>query len=476
MIALVMVAPLPKGSNVAWAWSTLALAVGVLLMAWAALTALAPNLPVVAPGRVRIAIALFAVVPVWAMVQIMPWTPLNWHRPIWLNAKAIIGVEAPGRVSIDPHATQAATMRLLSYAGVFWLALQFGQSATHARRALKAVAIAGLGYAAYGLIAFQFYPEQMGLYERTELVGTLASTFVNRNSYATYAGIGLICAVALTLTSVFPPGEGQWRRTISISRLVVRAWWRILACICLVVALVLTQSRGGFVSTIVGLAVLLILFGMVRVVPWRHLGLSFVLICGIGMSVALVDSGGTLDRLTRTLEDAEVRLGIYDLAWSALGDAPLLGHGYGTFAEVYRLQDAGTERVYFTRAHNTYLGNFVELGIPVALALLAALGIIVALCARSLLRPEPAGRIYAVTGLAVTALVAAHSLVDFSIEMPAICRHLRHDPRGRLRSIPRAGAEADCCHLASRRQHLRGRCARRSPVPATRAVRSDVSS
>ena len=47
----------------------------------------------------------------------------------------------------------------------------------------------------------------------------------------------------------------------------------------------------------------------------------------------------------------------------AIGDNPVLGFGYGTFADSFRLYDQNESAVHYDRAHNTWLENSFELGL-----------------------------------------------------------------------------------------------------------------
>jgi O-antigen ligase len=71
------------------------------------------------------------------------------------------------------------------------------------------------------------------------------------------------------------------------------------------------------------------------------------------------------------------------------------------------------------RAHNDYLEFAAGLGLPAAIAWWSALGWCAFVCARALFIRRR-NRIYAVAALGATAIVAFHSMFDFSLQMPAI--------------------------------------------------------
>jgi O-antigen ligase len=104
---------------------------------------------------------------------------------------------------------------------------------------------------------------------------------------------------------------------------------------------------------------------------------------------------------------------------SAIDAAPILGTGAGTFEEVFRFYRTTDILDVYMKAHNTYLENILELGFPAALALFSVFaGFVVLTCVG--LRRRRRDVVFPCIGLASTVLVAAHSLVDFSLQIPAV--------------------------------------------------------
>ena len=73
---------------------------------------------------------------------------------------------------------------------------------------------------------------------------------------------------------------------------------------------------------------------------------------------------------TRALtRDLARRLVYYRTTWDAIRDRPLLGTGYGTYADAFRAYNhAGTGTYFLDKAHSTYLQMIMELGWPAAAA------------------------------------------------------------------------------------------------------------
>ena len=110
LLLLVVLAPLPLGSNREWSWSLAALVAALLTLAWL-LSRLAPSARV--NGHLPLFIpALFAVTCAWIVLQAVSWTPASWHHPLWQLASENLRVNLPGRVTLSVEDTLTATMRL----------------------------------------------------------------------------------------------------------------------------------------------------------------------------------------------------------------------------------------------------------------------------------------------------------------------------------------------------------------------------
>jgi O-antigen ligase len=110
---------------------------------------------------------------------------------------------------------------------------------------------------------------------------------------------------------------------------------------------------------------------------------------------------------------------IYRITLNAISDYPMLGIGLGSFASIFPIYVPEALSYYYDTAHNDYLQNMLELGIPATMALLVALIWLVALCFRGL-RIRRRDALYPALGLAASVLVGLHSMVDFSLQIPAV--------------------------------------------------------
>ena len=73
----------------------------------------------------------------------------------------------------------------------------------------------------------------------------------------------------------------------------------------------------------------------------------------------------------------------------------------------------------YDRAHNTWLENLFELGVPAAMALFLAIGGLVVICLQGVRRRRRDWAFPAV-GVAASVLVGVHAMLDFSLQLPAV--------------------------------------------------------
>lgn len=425
LVAIVCLVPLPFASVETWTWSIAAILTALLLLCWSiGRLFTVPTVTTVPLGSILVPAVLFGLVIIWIFVQASSLTPESWHHPIWREASRSLGGKVAGSVSLDPQASIEGLIRLLWYAVVFGIAVLLCRDRTAARYSLVAVAGAGFLYAVYGLV-IEFSGAQMVLWvDKTAYLGSLTSTFINRNAYAAYAGIGLICMTALLIRRLLKHEPSDEEIVVSKMAMVLSYfgynWYLVLGWLVSATALILTNSRAGVLSSFIGVFVFIIAMGYSRGAPsrlLRYVALALVIGCMIAVSI----SGATLGRRLIPTEISDTRSEIYRLTMTAIGDAPVLGMGHGAYPkifEVYR-EDVKAFDKPARKAHNTYLENAVELGIPAAAVLFSVVIWLVGVCMTGLRRRRRDSH-YAAIGLGVTALLTVHALVDFSLQIPAV--------------------------------------------------------
>jgi len=416
-------APLPLGSNRPLGWSLLALATGLLLAAWAMHHLWKGDGLQIGVERVRGPLVLFATACTWALIQFIPWIPFGLAHPAWQEVSIFFGEDVPGRITVNPDWSVTSLMRWLTYASVFWLALQLGRNRENASLGLKLVVLGGAVYALYGLLTHLTGSGSILIYDKWAYQNVMTSTFVNRNSYATYAGIGLIISVLLLMRSFrnAPSGRLMLRERVSasLSGSLLEQLALSISVFLLISALFLTASRAGVLSSMAGLLVLAILpnSGSKKSPRHRIIPITSVFVALIGAYV--LSSDYLLERLSGL--SLETRLATYVQTVDAIRDHFLWGSGLGSFAQIFPLyrESEISQTTFWTKAHNTYLEVALELGVIAALALYGAIAGLVWRCWRGL-RTRTHDRHFAAGGIAISVLVGLHSLVDFSLQIPAV--------------------------------------------------------
>lgn len=418
LCALVSLAPLPLGSARPLAWDLMGLATAGLLI----LAALVGPGPGSVSWRSLLGpLVLFLASLAWGAVQIARWTPEAWHNGLWAVVGEGLGTRSTGAVAIDRTAALAHLLRLLSYAGVFYLAVLLCRDAKRALAARKVAMLSGSAYALYGLIAYWAGNGTILWLAKWAYVDDLTGPFVNRNSFATYLGLCLLaglCHVMDNFERLRPDGTWRSRLLVFASYASARIWMFIVLFV-LSTALMLTHSRGGLLAALAGLfALLLAISRAPSLARYRRVGIValplLLLVLGI-----VISGGATLERIATADLDNDSRIALYRLTTEAIADHPWLGTGLGSFASVFRLYQTEALPGYYDLAHNDYLQNLLELGIPAALALFAAVLWIVVLCLRGV-RARRRDALHPCLGVGATALVALHSFFDFSLQIPAV--------------------------------------------------------
>jgi O-antigen ligase len=382
----------------------------------------------VAIKQIKVPAALFAAAAIWILIQNATWTPAWLHHPIWQMAADALDKPIDGSISVDRDLTTLALLRLMTAASVFWLAIQLCRSASRANFLLKSIAAISCAYAAYGLFAFALTPGRVLWVERPfPISGFITSTFINPNTFATYAGMGLvvICGLILSLYRnefTVVAGSLRFRVATFIEFMGQKGAVLIGAGFVILAALLLSQSRAGTLSTALGLLVLGALTLKTRKQGSVAQRWAIIIVGALLVGVTALAFGDVLvGKITEFGFHDNSRMAVYMIAMRSILDAPLLGYGYGTFADVFpmfRDQSVSTFGKW-EMAHSTYLEAFQGLGLLFGSMLVASIALFVLRCVRGAMRRQESEMIPSVAA-GVAFLVGAHSLIDFSLQIQSV--------------------------------------------------------
>lgn len=360
LVLVLVFSPLPFAS-VGAIWSQLyGVLLGVGLVAYVAQRWRAnrgipplPKLPLAAG-------MLVFVVALWGYAQSVPGLLPSLHHPFWSQAAALLELpDMQGYLSLDPQQSFQVATRYLVYLSFALLVLWHARRQRNAELLLKIFVAAQGVYAVYGLAVYFSGLETILWFDKTAYRGVLTSTFVNRNSYATYAGLGVLASLALTLRFL--------RRTLSadashrtklrelIEALTTTGWLLPVVLVACFVAILLTESRMGLVACMIASAVLV--GGWVSRLPAgqaRTFGsLLLAVLLGLLTFNLLLSGGMTADRLARFFEQGDGRFDVYPLVWQAISERPWTGYGWGAFESAFRAFRDASVGAFFTRATAT---------------------------------------------------------------------------------------------------------------------------
>ena len=245
--------PLPFGAVYQWSWAGLSILVSIL-----ALISLLLNLHSRSPlhdhyKSLWLPALLYLTVVVWMAVQASSLVPDSWGHAIWQQSAEVLGGSFSAPISLNPYATWSELLKMLTYAGVFWLAVLYGRDRVRARASLWLLGIVGALYAAYGLGAhFTGLGETLWRHEMPSAGAGVSSVFVNRNMYVDYATFGFLAVLSLELDTWLSLSNSKHEGIVFWQRLLGGNESHLLLIpllgLVILAALMLTASRGGVLA------------------------------------------------------------------------------------------------------------------------------------------------------------------------------------------------------------------------------------
>ena len=344
---------------------------------------------------------------------------------LWEEAAQVLGIPIAPSVSIarnEPFfALGAPLSNMLAVICSFIVCID----RTRARQLILVIAWSGVAYAIYGMAAYLIDPTHLLWLEKRAYRDVLTSTFVNRNTAAVYFGS---CAVLWLLIFChelrgrLPPGKILWRSVphwllLQMPRPMVMSCSMLLVCLA---AMLMTASRAGVVISLMALVLAFVGF-FYRDLPRRG-GVAAALAIGglIALLVLQILGGNVSGRFDVQGLSDEGRLETYRSTLRMIADHPWFGTGLGTFVwsfPAYRSANMSMWGVW-DKAHSTPLElacrSWVAAGRLDRSGLADCSG-----CADSWgVRIRRRDLIVPVGALAVAILGLAHSLIDFSLQIP----------------------------------------------------------
>ena len=333
-------------------------------------------------------------------------------------------------LSICPPATRQAILSWLTPLLIFLTAARIAREPLARYRLLWAIACWG---GAMGLVAILQSISWNGklLWLRPAPPDTVPlGPFVNSNHLAGYVEMGALVGLGLLLATL-SRATGRLDTAALRAALADRAWAlpRVIGAAALVAlacaGLVLSGSRGGWISAAVGLVLLPL--GR-RSGGWLRLLALAVLLVGVGIGLAAW-VGPTREGLQQVSipggpHDASTaqRIDTYGKTLRVVADSPVAGAGLGTFRWAFARHQREGEWGVWEQAHNDYLQLVCEAGLVglalLAWALIAFAWRVLSPALRAASRGEPRWTTVASACAVFTMLV--HTVVDFNLQIPGV--------------------------------------------------------
>lgn len=372
--------------------------------------------------QVRVVWAFLGVCLIYAVVaviQVVPQLLASLDDPIWQRANDVLGTHAEPRISSTAEIPPLAIGHFLLTVTAFLSGFFAGTSRRGVSRINSAARTAILIYALYGLVALAITPNLILWVPKVAYRGSLTGTFVNKNTAAAFFGCGAILWSCWTYSALQSIEKSSLRALLLNSlneRVAISLILRASAALTCLFALLLTNSRGGLISSSVGL---LVAIGVLEIRRFKQRA-GYAIALSIGALIALAVWLTQMGRIASEGVIDDGRWHVYGLMAEAIGRRPWLGAGAGSFEHLFpslRTTDLSNWGVW-DYAHSTIVEIAFEMGLPVAgvvtLAALASIFIPV----RRALNASQGHRVSlaAIAGIAV--MTYLHSLIDFSLQIP----------------------------------------------------------
>lgn len=309
----------------------------------------------------------------------------------------------------------------------------------------KIIAITSSVFGIYGLVIYLGKIDKILWLDKASYIDSLTGTFINRNSFATYLSIGIILHLLLLLkkhnsseknTSKKINNKNIYSKVTKIELFFNEFFSaKIIYLIGIIInftALLLTYSRWGLTTFLFGLVTFITLFlnskKQAQSKKQNKLLIPLIVLSATGIIILLyvlllgLNSDWT-HKFSLINYHIDHRLGIYQATFEAIKNSPLLGHGAGTFEFIFEKFRVSTLPLNFNQrivyAHNGYLQTVAELGLIGAMLLFSCFVYLLNLLIKGL-KTRKKEHIYLISGISISIILMTNSILDFSIQIPAI--------------------------------------------------------
>jgi len=371
---------------------------------------------------------LCVIIVVWSVIQVIPFEASPWNNAVWDRVRLVIDTPQ-GTISASRYQPLHSVGYVLLPLAAFMSSLVYVRNEPRYMAFVYAILGTGILTTLFGVAQYFLSPRNLLWAEKRHYLDALTGTFVSPNSAATYFGVMLLLALAISFRqfermrgSILFPDRGTWSARERRKGWVLAIYFA--AVFTFSVALLLTKSRAGILSSLAGAASFsaAYMYSMMRrTMSLLKAGMLTLLFLAAATVCFALYSERVLRRIEIEGLADQARLCTYRSTWRAIEENFWRGTGLGTFQDVFpsfRTPECGLSG-YWETAHNVFLEGWLGLGAIFPGCVLLAYTVLLATYLRGL-RQRVRFRFIPLSCLAVLLIVSVHSLFDFSLQIPAI--------------------------------------------------------
>ena len=387
-----------------------------------------------------------ALLVLWIAVSLVP-LDMDWLSELSPQAHALRS-DAPGPAtdsapwSLAPFLTLRSLWIGLACFTLVFVSAHMASSPKKIEQLSLALFLMGIGFGLYGMAQWLFGLQELFGRDPTTAGLRASASFGNRNHYAAFMEMLLLCGLGWTGTKragILEPIEGRRRGFLRrIEETGGKLFFLGLGVLITSVGLIFSLSRSGITFALAGAAVFVLLRPSPRndgatierpgrsAVPSgrRKLhGLVAIALAVVGVCawIGLDPVVHRFKLLPNEWEQERGRTLVWTDSLDAIPDYAVTGSGLATYRYVFPRYRSFGGTIAFSWAHNDYLQVLIELGIP---GFLIVLWVMIAVWRRSrrvrrTLAAEPSLCHLHAGYLAACVALALHSFTDFSLHLAA---------------------------------------------------------
>ncbi len=371
---LVIFTPLAFGTVHIWSITILEISIFCLLIIWILRYFLQSksdfyieiHIPFILPNFVFLLFICFVFIQMvpFSIKIIKIFSPNRYH----LYKMTLPLYDGPYSISICIHQTILEIIKIISYIGIFFLAVSIFNSKTKIKRIVIVMFTAGIIEAFLGI--FQMLSKTNKIFWFWQSVykkGGYFGSFVNPNHFAAYMDMIICIGIGLLISRPkipFYPSKESWRHYLYKFESYISKNVLLIFLISIMGASVfLSLSRGGILCFLLLLLLFFIFQGTKTfkgkrvIIVITAIILAFLIWIGID---PVIKELSTLLNLKRASPQRPIA---WKEALRIIKDYPFIGVGLGNFRNIFPLYKSPELKSFWDHAHNEYLEYLVDTGV-----------------------------------------------------------------------------------------------------------------